>query len=341
MLYQAFKMKKILITGASGFIGSFMVEEALKRNYDVIAGVRSSSSRSFLKDPKIVFFESNLDDKFALKNELVSYINEYGKFDYIIHNAGLTKSCNKGDFEKVNYQFTRNLIEVLTELNALPEKFVFISSLAAYGPGNEDTLKAIVETDTQQPITLYGKSKLKAEQYIKSLPHFPYLIIRPTGVYGPREKDYFVVYKTINQGLETYIGSAEQHISFIYVKDLTRLIFDAIESDIIRKSYFISDGEQYTSSSFLNIVKQELRKKTLRLVFPMSLVKIIAFLSEKLSCLFGVSPTLNTEKYKEISAKNWLCDTTEIVNDFGFIPEYNLQKGIKETIAWCKNEKLL
>lgn len=341
MLHQAYQMKKVLITGASGFIGGFLVEEALKRNYDVFAGVRSSSNRDYLKHSNLYFFESNLGDKNALKNKLASVLNEYGKFDYIIHNAGITKSCNKHDFEKVNYRFTRNLIEALTEANALPEKFVFISSLAAYGPGNEKTLKAIRHSDVPQPVTLYGKSKLKAEQYIQSLDHLPYLIIRPTGVYGPREKDYYVVYKTINKGLETYIGSTDQHISFIYVKDLTKLIFNALESQISRKAYFISDLEAYTSSSFLSLVKQVLKKKTLRLVFPMFLVRIIAFLSEKLSCIFGVSPTLNTEKYKEISSKNWLCDSSEIVKDFGFIPEYNLQRGLEETIAWYKNEKLL
>ncbi|MBN1650915.1 MAG: NAD(P)-dependent oxidoreductase [Bacteroidales bacterium] len=334
-------MKKVLITGASGFIGGFLVEETLKRNYDVFAGVRSSSNRDYLKHPSIYFFESNLGDKNALKNKLTSVLNEHGKFDYIIHNAGITKSCNKHDFEKVNYQFTRNLIEALTEANALPEKFVFMSSLAAYGPGNEKTLEAILQSDVPQPVTLYGKSKLKAEQYIQSLDHLPYLIIRPTGVYGPREKDYYVVYKTINKGLETYIGRTDQHISFIYVRDLTRLIFNALDSSVTQKAYFVSDGDAHTSSSFMSLLKHELKKKTVRIVFPMLLVRIIAFINEKLSCIFGISPTLNTEKYKEISSKNWLCDTSEIVKDFGFVPEYNLQKGIKETITWYKNEKLL
>lgn len=334
-------MKKVLITGASGFIGSFLVEEALKRNFKVFAGIRRSSNRSYLKHSGIFFFESNLSDKDALKAKLLSTLNEHGKFDYIIHNAGITKSCNTLDFEKVNYQFTRNLIEALTESNALPEKFVFISSLAAYGPGNEKTLKPILQSDDPQPITLYGKSKLKAEQYIQSQAHLPYLIIRPTGVYGPREKDYFVVYKTISRGLETYIGSTDQHISFIYVKDLTRLIFNALDSSVTQKAYFVSDGDIHTSSSFMSQLKQELKKKTVRIVFPMLLVRIIAFINEKLSCIFGISPTLNTEKYKEISSKNWLCDTSEIVKDFGFVPEYNLQKGIKETITWYKNEKLL
>ncbi|MDA3904805.1 MAG: NAD(P)-dependent oxidoreductase [Bacteroidales bacterium] len=334
-------MKKILITGASGFIGSFLVEEALKREYEVFAGIRSTSNRSFLNDSKIVFFESNLADKYALKNILIANKNEYGKFDYIIHNAGITKSCDKDDFEKVNYQFTRNLIEALSELNCMPEKFIFISSLAAYGPGNEKTLSPIAEKDIPHPITFYGKSKLKAEQFIKSFPNLPYLIFRPTSVYGPREKDFFVVYKTIKHGLETYIGSSEQLLSFIYVKDLCRLIFDALESDKKRKSYFLSDLKDYTAIEFNAFIKKELNVKTIQIIFPEFLVKSLAFIIEKIACLTGKPPSLNTEKYKEISAKNWLCDSKGIEMDFSFKPEYELQKGIKETIAWYKKEKLL
>ncbi|MCD6180539.1 MAG: NAD(P)-dependent oxidoreductase [Bacteroidales bacterium] len=334
-------MKRVLITGASGFIGSFLVEEAIKREFEVFAGVRASSSRAYLKQPELVFFESNLADKYAIKKTLINYKNKYGKFDYIIHNAGLTKSCNTSDFEKVNVQITKNLIEALSELNIIPEKFIYISSLAAYGPGDELTLQAIKDTDLPNPDSLYGKSKLKAEQFLKSFGNIPHLIFRPTGVYGPREKDFYVLFKTINQGLETFIGSTEQYISLIYIKDLTRLIFDALESNTVNKSYFLSDLENHTALKFNAIIKQVLNKKTIRIVFPKQLVKLIALINGKLSCAFGKVATLNSEKYKEISCKNWLCDSSATVSDFGFKPEYNLEKGVRETIAWYKKENLL
>lgn len=331
-------MKKILITGASGFVGGFFVEEALKRNYDVYAGVRSSSNRKYLVNPKITFFESALSDKKSLKEAL----KKYGKFDYLIHNAGTTKTCQKDGFDKVNFQFTKNLIEALQEINAIPEKFIYISSLAAYGPGDEKTLEPIKDSDTPQPISLYGESKLKAEKYIKSLDGFPYLIFRPTGVYGPREKDYYLSYKMIKQGLETYIGTSQQHITFIYVKDLSRLIFDSFETTISGKSYFVTDLKKYTTKEFNDIVKRILQKKTLSIVFPKSIVKVLALISEKLSCIFlGKVPTLNTEKFKEISSLNWLCESGDLVQDFDFKAEYDLEKGVQESIAWYKKEGLL
>jgi len=332
------KLKKLLITGASGFIGGFIVEEALQQGFDVYAGVRKSSDLNHLKDPRIKFFKTNLVNKKAIKTSLL----ETGKFDYIIHNAGLTKTCKKLTFDLVNYQFSKTLFEALSETNSIPKKFIYISSLAAYGPGDEKTLIPINESDTPKPVSLYGESKLKTELYLKSLKDFPYLIFRPTGVYGPREKDYYVMYKTIKSGLETYIGTKEQHLTFIYVKDLAALLINALNSEIVQKSYFVSDLKKYTAIEFNNIVKKELNKKTIRIVFPKSLVKSIAFVGEKLSCLFlNKVPTLNTEKYKEISCKNWLCDASETSEDFGFTPEYDLQKGINETIAWYKKEKLL
>jgi nucleoside-diphosphate-sugar epimerase len=331
-------VKRILITGASGFIGGFLVEEALNQGFDVYAGIRESSDLRYLQDARIQFFKTDLSDKNIIKHDLLAT----EKFDYIIHNAGITKTCTKEMFDTVNFQFTKNLVEALYETRRIPDKFIHISSLAAYGPGNENTLAPIKETDSPKPVSLYGKSKLKTEQYLRSLDDFPYLIFRPTGVYGPREKDYYLMYKSIKNGLETYIGTKNQYITFIYVKDLVRLLIDALASGITQKSYFASDLKYYTAVEFSKLVKKELNKKTLSLVFPKSLIKQIAFVSEKLSCLLGGKiPTLNTEKYKEISQKNWLCDSSALEKDFNFKPKYDLEKGLHEAIAWYKQKGLL
>ncbi|MCF6364862.1 MAG: NAD(P)-dependent oxidoreductase [Bacteroidales bacterium] len=330
-------MKKILITGAGGFIGGFLVEEALKRNYEVYAGIRSTSSKTYLTHPDIKFLNVDLSDK----NVLCEKLRTFDKFDYVIHNAGITKALKKEDFDKVNFKSTQNLIEALNETVGFPDKFIYISSLEAFGPGNEDTLQPIKDSDDPKPISKYGESKLKAERYIKSIETLPHLIFRPTGVYGPREKDYFLLYKGVKMGIETYVGTSEQYITFIYVKDLARLIFDAVESTVSGKSYFATDLKQYTAKEFNNVVKEQLNKKTIRIIFPKLFVKTLAFINEKIYSVFRKVPTLNTEKYKIISCKNWLCDSSAIRNDFGFIPKYDLKKGIKEAITWYKKEKLL
>jgi len=138
-------------------------------------------------------------------------------------------------------------------------------------------MNPVMLSDTPKPIELYGKSKLEAEKYITSLKDFPWLIMRPTGVYGPKEKDYYVFFKTINSGIETYIGTSKQILTFIYVRDLVRVVFDGLISPITCKAYFVSDGKEYDSVEFSEITKRHLGRKTFKLTVPTGIVKQIAF----------------------------------------------------------------
>jgi nucleoside-diphosphate-sugar epimerase len=334
-------MGNVLITGASGFIGSFLVEEGLKRDCQVYAGIRRTSSREYLKDPRIHFLEMDFSSVDTIVSTLEECKNQGIRFQYIIHNAGITKAGKKDDYFRVNSQNTQNFIQALALTGMVPEKFIYISSLAAHGPGDPVTMLPVMLSDTPKPIELYGKSKLEAEKYIRSLDSFPWLIIRPTGVYGPREKDYFVFFKTMSRGLETYIGTRKQILTFIYVKDLVRLIFDAMNSNIVMRSYFVSDGREYDTQTFAAITKKILQRKTIKIKVPSVIVKHLAFGLEKLYGLWGTIPTLNTDKYNVLSSTNWRCETEPAQRDFGFIAEYDLEKGISETIDWYKSEHWL
>jgi len=331
-------MDNVLITGASGFIGSFLAEEGLKREYRVFAGIRDSSSKKYLADPRIEFVTFDFSSVEKVASTLRDLQNMGIRFRYIIHNAGLTKARKKEDYFKVNFHNTRNFILALQETGMVPEKFILISSLAAYGPGDPVTMEPVRLSDTPNPIELYGKSKLEAEKFLLSLTGFPWLTFRPTGVYGPREKDYFVFFRTINSGLETYIGRSRQILTFIYVKDLVRLIFDALPSPVICRSYFVSDGKEYDTKLFAAIAKKHLHKKTIRITVPSTIVKGLAISIEKVYSLWNSIPTLNSDKYHVLSSKNWRCEVAPLWEDFGFTAEYDLDKGVEETIEWYKRE---
>ncbi|MCX6306199.1 MAG: NAD(P)-dependent oxidoreductase [Bacteroidetes bacterium] len=334
-------MANVLITGASGFIGSFLVDEGLKQGLEVYAGIRKSSSRGYLQDKRIQFLEFD----FSSREKVLVTLDECKKnnirFKYIIHNAGLTKAQKKEDFYNVNCRNTIHFIEALKEADMVPEKFLFVSSLAAYGPGNPDTGEPVRNTHEPKPIELYGKSKLEAERYITSLTGFPWLIVRPTGVYGPKEKDYFIFFQTINRGLEPYIGFKKQVLTFIYVRDLVRLIFLALASQHVNKAWFVSDGKEYPSELFAEITKKALGKKTLRFTVPLFLVKTIATIGERVTGLWGSIPTLNTDKYNVLKSTNWRCEVEPLEKDFGFKAEYDLEKGVAEALAWYKKEHWL
>jgi nucleoside-diphosphate-sugar epimerase len=331
---------KLLITGASGFIGGFLVEEALSRGLEVWAGIRAGSSRERLQDPRIRFIDLNYTDKDALTAQLAGFAAEEGAWDYIIHNAGVTKALHKHDFFRINAGYTGNFIEALDAAGCRPEKFLLMSSLSSYGKGKENPLKPISADDPQLPESAYGKSKREAERLLKQQSFFPYIILCPTGVYGPGEKDYFMEIKSIQSGFDFTAGLRRQHISFIYVKDLAKAALLALESpSALNKHYIVSDGYAYTDTEFASLIQKVLGKKhLLRVRIPLGLVYIACQCSEWAGRLKGSPTTLNCDKYHILKARNWLCDATPICEDLPFRPAYPLMRGLEESIAWYRKE---
>lgn len=330
-------MQKILITGASGFVGGYLVDEALSRGLDVYAAIRKSSNTQYLKDPRINFVYLNYENSVELANIFQEY-----KFNYIIHNAGLTRSPKKESLFKVNSEYLQKMVGALIESQSIPAKFTFISSLAAYGPAEYTTQGMVTEISKPHPVTNYGRSKLDAEKYLKSQSDINYTIIRPTAVYGPREKDLFTVYDLINKGLEMTVGLTDQKLTFIYVKDLTRVILDATLADKKNVAYFVSDLEVHTSTSYNKAIREALgRKRSLKLRLPIPIVRAIGYVAEKFGKLTNSYPALNIEKVNELEAKSWNCDTSALVKDLNFKPLYNLHQGLDESIEWYKNNNWL
>ena len=325
--------KNILITGASGFIGGFLVEEALKRNYQTFAGIRNTSSRKYLTDPQIHFLELDFSKEFSLENSLRDAKHKHGEFAYIIHNAGVTRAKDNETYDRVNFQNTQRFVEALQQTHLVPQKFIYISSLASFGPGlNTDPITC---HHNQQPLTAYGRSKLKAEQFLYTTKDFPFLIINPTAVYGPREKDVFFLLQTINKHLEVYIGNSQQLLSFVHVQDLCEAIFLSMESPIIHQNMLVSDLNIYTAKAFSRVVKESLHKKTVSVTIPVPIVRMLATLTERFSKMSGQVPVLNRERLKEFEAINWGVDCKEITQ-LGFTPKFCLEEGMKHTIAWYK-----
>ena len=266
-------------------------------------------------------------------------LRAYNKFDYIIHCAGVTKCPDKNTFDYVNYLQTKYFIDTLKALNMVPKQFIYISTLSVFGPVREKDYSPIEAGDVPMPNTAYGLSKLKAELYIQSIPGFPYVIYRPTGVYGPRELDYFLMAKSIRQHVDFSVGFRRQDLTFVYVKDIVQAIFLGIEKKVTRRAYFLTDGKVYNSRVFSDLIQKELGNPfVIHVKCPLIVLKVISLLAEFIATRSGKSSTLNSDKYKIMKQRNWQCDITPAINELGYAPEYDLEKGVRETIDWYKNE---
>ena len=337
-------MDKILVTGASGFIGSFIVEEALNRGMEVWAAVRKSSSKEYLQDKRIRFVELDLGNAERLKSQLSGH-----HFDYVVHAAGATKCLHRNDFYRVNTEGTKNLSDAVVQLKMPLKRFVFISSLSIFGPVREkQPYEEIQETDKPMPNTAYGHSKLLAEEYLDSLNPknedgeitdvvLPYIVLRPTGVYGPREKDYFLMAKSIKQHIDFAVGYKPQDITFVYVQDVVQVVFLAFDRGKSGRTYFISDGHVYSSRHFSDLIRKELGMPwCLRIVAPLWVLRIVTFVSEYISRITGKITALNNDKYNILKQRNWRCNIEPTVDELGYNPSFNLEKGVHLTIQWYR-----
>jgi len=317
-------MKNILITGASGFIGSNMVNTALDKGWNVWAGIRKHSKTDHLNSDRINFIDLKYDNPEILKNQVMAFATENGKWDYIIHCAGITKSVNKRDFTKVNFEYTLNLTNTLKDLNVVPNKFIYLSSFG-------------LNTDSE-----YGKSKKLTESYFENEYCYPYIILRPTGVYGPRDSDYLQMIKLLDKRIQVSVGLKPQKLSFVHVSDLVDFSFKAMESEKINLSVQISDGGVYTSDQFATLISDYLHKTPLiKVRIPLFVVWTISIISEIVAKLTKKPSLINADKYKILKVRDWTCDITRLEKDFNFVPGLNLKSGLADTIDWYKKNKWL
>lgn len=326
--------ERVLITGASGFVGYHLINEALSANFEVFAAVRKSSNVSHLDGLPVNFTDLTYNDSAALVKEM-----REKQYTYIIHAAGVTRARTVEEYNTINADYTFNLAKAAVDSGINLKKFVLVSSLAAIGPLSD--INGVIDEDTRpRPITAYGASKLLAEEKLKTITNLNYTILRPTAVYGPRDTGIFIFFKQLSKRIEAYISRDEQKLSFIYVTDLAKACVKALTNGE-KKAYNLSDGKSYSKYELGNETRFALNVKTFKFHISVNLMKIVASMAEKVSNLKGEAPILNREKLTELTAVSWICSIEQAKKDIGFDPQIDLHHGVAETIRWYKQNKWL
>jgi len=323
----------VLVSGANGFIGSHLVEALLERGYNVICLVRKTSNLKWIRglDTGIIFCES------IVQKSLFDIIKGL-KIDFVFHLAGLVRACNINHYYRVNYLGTKNLVRACKEINPPIKKFVYLSTLETCIPSDGGSL--ISETTRPEPISDYGKSKLKGEEEVlRYKDSMPVVIIRPAGVFGPRDKDFLFFFQFAKRGILPLVEKGEKFFSLCFVEDLVKCMIDAAESPKTSgKVYFVSDGNVYSWVDFADTITEIMGVKARKINISDRMFLYIATLMEFISRLRGVPHTFDRQKAIILSKKYLTCDTKRIKRDISFSPQYTLGTGLKKTVDWYKSQ---
>lgn len=333
--------KRVLVVGAGGFVGGYFIELGLKLGCEVWAGVRKSTKRDRFTDPRIKFIEFDYDNQSEICRSMRDELGQDGKWDYIIYNLGATQVRSYADFNRINYEYLKAFTGALHSENKIPEKLLYISSLSVMGPIVEKDRGALTEEMIPQPNTRYGASKLKAELWLATA-GIPYIIFRCTGIYGPWDKDYFLMFKSIKKGFDFGVGFRRQTLTFIYAEDLALAAYMALEKAPVGEIYNISESKSYSQKEFRRLAMRRMRRKcVMPFKLPLWVVGPVCALIEMFGVLRGKSTTLNRDKFRILRQRNWACDTSKANRDFGFEAPTDLEKGIDRTLSWYENMKWL
>ncbi len=323
---------KALITGATGFIGSHLVEKLLSKGYEITCLTRGVSASGWLEGLDLNFIQGDCSDRESLCNIASGY-------DYIFHLSGLTKTHTKDNFYSVNSKGTENIIEATIKKNPNVKRFIYLSSLSAFGPGYREGIPA--ESQKPSPVSDYGNSKLEGENAVLKYSHvIPISILRPSAVYGPRDKEIFLLFKFIKRGFLPHWGNGKT--SLIYIDDLIDAIILTAEEELAEgKTYFISDGSIYFNDVIINEIASALNAKPFKIKLPRAFLPAIGFFGDKISKMTGKPSMINRDKINELMYTDWVCDITKAKNDLCFKPCVSLKEGIKWTADWYKIHKWL
>jgi len=322
-------MRRVLVTGASGFIGGHIVHALHARGIGVRCLVRRSSRLDFIIPlaPELALGDVTQPETLEAALENV---------DGVVHCAGLTRACDRAAYFRINEGGTRNLFAACKARAAHIAKIVHIGSLAAFGPSNEGT--PIAESSAPRPISDYGESKLAGHYAAEAgMAELPVCIIAPPAVYGPYDDAFLVYFRFAAHGIVPVIGRNPRYLSLIYVQDLAEAAVDALIDDrTAGKVYLVDDGIIQSWTSLADTIGRAMKRAARHIYVPVAALRCVGAIGDLRARVTGKAPLIHSQKIRDFLQKAWTCSSQRIRDDLGFRPQHTLERGIEETLCWYR-----
>lgn len=324
---------KAVVTGATGFVGSHLVDQLLEQGFQVRVIVRGSSNLKWLPEDKIEVVRGSLQDP----DFMASAVNGC---EYVFHVAGTLVAASMEEFRDVNVKPTRLLLEACEKTPGI-KRFVLVSSQGASGPSKDGI--PLTEESVPNPVSDYGRTKLEAEELTMSFKdRVPVTALRPSAVYGPRDDNFIKLFRNVKRGYMPKFGREERYTNLVHAVDLAKGIILAAQSEKTRgEMYFISNDVSYSNSQLIEGMAEAMGTKVKRFMLPDSvftLAKLYARLQKKIT---GKTGLLDEQRIATVEERYWTANVSKLRRDLGWTPPTPMQQGLNETVRWYRENGML
>jgi len=325
------EIRTCFVTGGTGFIGSHLVDHLLLRGCEVRCLVRDRSRLRWLQGKPVSIVEGDLGSR--------SQIQEAASgTDAVFHLAGVTAAGSWSVYRKVNAVGSRSVAAASLSARQPPDVFVYMSSLAAVGPGRSH--EVVTESHVPHPVTDYGRSKLEGERMLSEMGPLPLVVVRPPAVYGPRDREMYPLFKLASKGILPVFNPASR-ISFIHVEDLVDGVVGAAQKGRLGETYFLTHPSPVDAKALPQLMGEALGRRVRALKVPVTVLKTAAAVSETWGRLTGTMPVFNRDKVSELIAEGLACTWEKAQREFGFKAGLDLAEGLLETVKWYREQEWL
>lgn len=326
---------RVLLTGATGFVGSHVAEQLLEAGHEVVATVRKTSETRHLEQLDVEMVEADLVEGIDRLDDVVAEVGG------VVHVAGLTGASETRQLYRVNAEGTRGLVDRVAEVGQPGTDFVYLSSVSARGPSDGD--EPPEPQATPDPVSHYGKSKLEGEGAV--LAHRDSLdvtILRPPIIYGPRDRDVFEIFQLADRRLTPVMGGPRRWLSIVHGEDVARATVRCLEeAPGDGEIYYVADGDRYTWRQLGDHISEAVGKQTLTIPVPQWMFATAAILADVGGGLLTDTATFGRDKYREMCQPGWICDCSGLREDLGWEPKWSLPDGARQTAEWYRRHDWL